>query len=148
MFTSTTTSLAAISKISTQETTPGHTASTAAFDLITVLKPSPSRERLSGASFSASPFGDAIIIDASHPYRDISGFNMSHWLPFCFNLLDSSYRVDKVNPVSAGGQYDKEFIVCSLDLPKMMYVDFGGGCLYVVAIIKGFLKILTADMWD
>lgn len=50
MFTSATTSLAAIAMMSAQETTPGHTASTAALDLITVSKPSPSRVRLSGAS--------------------------------------------------------------------------------------------------
>lgn len=64
-----TTSLAAITKMSAQETTPGHFASTACLAFITVSNPSPARERLSGASFSASPFGDAIMIDASQPYK-------------------------------------------------------------------------------
>uniref|UniRef100_A0A2P2P8D3 Uncharacterized protein n=1 Tax=Rhizophora mucronata TaxID=61149 RepID=A0A2P2P8D3_RHIMU len=43
----TTTSLAAIAIMSAQETTPGHTASTACFAFTTVSNPSPARDRLS-----------------------------------------------------------------------------------------------------
>lgn len=68
MLTKAITSLVAIAKMSAHETTPGHTASTASFALIIVSNPSPGRDRFSEASFSASPFGDAIITEASHPY--------------------------------------------------------------------------------
>lgn len=67
------TSLAAIAKTSAHETMPGHCASTACFALMTVSKPSPARERLSGASFSASPFGEAIRTDPSHPCKPERG---------------------------------------------------------------------------
>jgi hypothetical protein len=54
--------------MSAHETTPGHRASTASLALMTVSNPSPGRERFSFASFSASPFGEAIVTEASHPY--------------------------------------------------------------------------------
>jgi len=65
--TRTTTSLAAIAKMSAQETTPGQAPSTFCFAFTTVSNPSPARERLSGASFSASPFGEETIVEASQP---------------------------------------------------------------------------------
>lgn len=63
------TSLVAKAKISAHETTFLHplTLSTAALALITVSKPSPARERLSGLSFS--DFLEASIIEASQPCR-------------------------------------------------------------------------------
>ncbi|CAA7404676.1 unnamed protein product [Spirodela intermedia] len=63
----TTTSLVARARMSAQETTPGHLLSTAVLALTTVSNPSPAREMFSSASFSASPFGEAIITEASHP---------------------------------------------------------------------------------
>uniref|UniRef100_A0A7C9CJ64 Uncharacterized protein n=1 Tax=Opuntia streptacantha TaxID=393608 RepID=A0A7C9CJ64_OPUST len=63
----TTESLAARAKISAQDTTPGQRASTACFAFRTVSNPSPASERLSGASFSASLFGEKIITEASQP---------------------------------------------------------------------------------
>jgi hypothetical protein len=62
-----TTSLAARARTSAQETTPGQAFSTAALARTTVSKPSPARDWLSGASFSASLLPDAIITDASQP---------------------------------------------------------------------------------
>lgn len=64
-----TTSLAAMARISAQETTPGHFFSTSALARTTVSKPSPARDTLSGASFSASLSRDAMMTDASHPYK-------------------------------------------------------------------------------
>jgi hypothetical protein len=68
LLTKTITSLVARAKMSAHETTPGHRASTASLALMTVSNPSPGRERFSFASFSASPFGEAIVTEASHPY--------------------------------------------------------------------------------
>jgi hypothetical protein len=62
-----TTSLAAMARMSAQETTPGHFFSTAALARTTVSKPSPASDRLSVESFSASLPRDAIMTDASHP---------------------------------------------------------------------------------
>lgn len=64
------TSLAAIARISAQDTLFLHwgTASTAALALITVSNPSPANERLSLWSFSALLLPvDATITEASHP---------------------------------------------------------------------------------
>lgn len=66
--TRTTTSLAARARISEHETRPGQWASTASLALATVSNPSPARDILSWASFSASPLSDAINTEASHPY--------------------------------------------------------------------------------
>uniref|UniRef100_A0A0A9DBD8 Uncharacterized protein n=1 Tax=Arundo donax TaxID=35708 RepID=A0A0A9DBD8_ARUDO len=64
-----TTSLAAMARMSAQETTPGHLFSTSALARTTVSKPSPARDTLSGASFSASLSWDAIMTDASQPCK-------------------------------------------------------------------------------
>ena len=66
--TRTTTSLAARAIISAHDTRPGHWASTASLALFTVSKPSPARDILSCASFSASPLSDVTNTEASHPY--------------------------------------------------------------------------------
>lgn len=61
------TSLVAMAKMSAHDTMPSHSASTACLALPTVSKPSPAKERLSGESFSASLFGEAMRTEASHP---------------------------------------------------------------------------------
>jgi hypothetical protein len=53
--------------MSAQETTPGHFFSTAVLARMMVSKPSPARDMLSDASFSASSLGDAIRTEASQP---------------------------------------------------------------------------------
>jgi hypothetical protein len=53
--------------MSAQETTPGHFFSTAALTRLMVSKPSPASDSLSGASFSASFFLDAIRTAALQP---------------------------------------------------------------------------------
>jgi hypothetical protein len=57
--------------MSAQETTPGQAFSTAVLTRFTVSKPSPARDMLSGASFSASSFGDEIKAEASHPCKNL-----------------------------------------------------------------------------
>ena len=65
-------SLAAVARISVQETTPGHLFSTKVLALIIVSNPSVLRSLLSSASFSANillPGFVAMRIDASQPYK-------------------------------------------------------------------------------
>ncbi|KAG5526843.1 hypothetical protein RHGRI_032939 [Rhododendron griersonianum] len=44
----------------------------------------------------------------------------------CINIIQSQ-QLAKVNPVSAGVQYDKEFVVCSLDLLSGLVEGLGSG---------------------
>ncbi|XP_057974190.1 transportin-1 [Malania oleifera] len=44
----------------------------------------------------------------------------------CINIIQTE-QLAKVDPVSAGIQYDKEFIVCSLDLLSVLAEGLGGG---------------------
>ncbi|XP_042509641.1 transportin-1-like isoform X2 [Macadamia integrifolia] len=50
----------------------------------------------------------------------------------CINLIQTQ-QLAKVDPLSAGGQYDKEFIVCSLDLLAGLAEGLGSGIESLVA---------------
>ncbi|XP_078433901.1 transportin 1 [Wolffia australiana] len=58
------------------------------------------------------------------------GSGFSQYAEFAFNKcigLVQTHQLAKVDPVSAGGQYDKDFIVYSLDLLSGLVEGLGGG---------------------